>query len=81
MRPWSDECPCGREHGTRQPSRMKARTCEKCDQIGHPTVAVGRFTPGGPDGFRALDSGPLRATRQEAEADVCASRSTSEGSH
>jgi hypothetical protein len=53
---------------------MKGRTCKTCGQIGHPTVAVGKFKPGGPDGYRAVDGGPLRATRREAEEDVCASR-------
>lgn len=39
-------------------------------------VAVGRFKPGGPDGYRArsLPNGPLRATRPEAEADERAAR-------
>lgn len=39
-------------------------------------VAVGRFKPDGPDGYRAksLPDGPLRATRAEAEADERAAR-------
>jgi hypothetical protein len=32
-------------------------------------VAVGRFSPDGPKGYRAKDGGPLRATRVEAEYD------------
>lgn len=34
-------------------------------------VAVGRFKPGGPDGYRAvtMPDAPLRATREEAIAD------------
>ena len=31
--------------------------------------AVGRFNPGGPDGYRARSGGPLRATRAEAVED------------
>ena len=43
-------------------------------------VAVGRFKPGGPDGYRArsLPDGPLRATRSEAEADERAARLTAQ---
>lgn len=39
-------------------------------------VAVGRFKPDGPDGYRAksLPAGPLRATRKEAEEDERAAR-------
>lgn len=45
-------------------------------------VAVGRFKPGGPDGYRAksLPDGPLRATRPEAEADERAARSAQDDS-
>jgi len=37
-------------------------------------VAVGRFRPEGPEGYRARQGGPLRATREEAEADACRGR-------
>ena len=37
--------------------------------------AVGRFTPDGPQGYRAATAGtPLRATRAEAVADECRER-------
>lgn len=39
-------------------------------------VAVGRFLPGGPTGYRAASGGPLRSTRARAERDECESRHT-----
>lgn len=44
------------------------------------SVAVGRFKPGGPDGYRArsMPCGPLRATRAEAVADESAWLAASE---
>lgn len=52
-------------------------TCPDCLTIHEATavVAVGRFDPNGPRGYRA--AGPLRATREEAMRDVCALRQTS----
>lgn len=53
---------------------MSAAACPRCGHTGtHPTYAVGRFQPDGPTGYRDLaDPGaPLRATRAEAEVDVC----------
>ena len=49
--------------------------CETCGRI-HATgesVAIGRFTPTGPTGYRAKDdaSAPVRASREAAEADAC----------
>lgn len=75
-RPWSDECPCGRAHGDRQPSRMKS-ACTTCGRIHTSTdaIAVGRFQLDGPIGYVAASAGsPIRATRTEAEADECAQR-------
>lgn len=34
-------------------------------------VAVGRFLPDGPTGYRASSGGPLRPTRARAERDEC----------
>lgn len=45
--------------------------CPACDAIhtGRDAIAVGRFRPEGPTGYRARSGGLLRATRAEAEAD------------
>lgn len=54
---------------------MIGPTCPKCGHVGHPTRAVGIFRNGGPIGYRAAyDIAPLCATREEAEADMCAWR-------
>ena len=52
--------------------------CPACGHAVHETAAVGRFQPGGPSGYRdPLDPGaPIRATRAEAEADVCRRQAT-----
>ena len=59
-------------------SRSKiGATCPTCGTIhgSDAVVAVGRFEPGGPLGYRAAKiDGPLRATREEAHRDVCAAR-------
>ena len=48
------------------------KVCARCGWTGHQTVAEGKFTPGGPRGYRgAFDGAPIRATREEAERDVC----------
>lgn len=71
-------CPCGRAHGNgrRSGTRGTKRGCS-CGRVhgADETVAVGRFRPGDPTGYKAspairLDA-PLRRTRQEAEQDVC----------
>lgn len=55
----------------------RASLCPDCGHAGrHPTVAVSRFRPDGPLGYRA-EGGPVRATRAEAEADCCRMRRTS----
>lgn len=50
--------------------------CDHCGQV-HPTnaaVAIGRFDPRGPSGWRANHAfAEVRATRAEAEADWCES--------
>lgn len=55
-----------------------ARACPTCGHVGHPTAAVGRFSPGGPLGY--VDAGAptaaLRGTRDQAAADVCARQAT-----
>ena len=76
-REWSDECPCGRRHGERTPSRMKP-ACPVCDTIhcASDVVAVGRFDPDKPTGFmpRVGGCGCVYRTREEAEAVACAER-------
>jgi hypothetical protein len=48
----------------------KAGVTACCDRINSfRTVAVGRFLPSGPIGYRAISGGPVRATRTEAEQD------------
>ncbi len=74
---WSSECPCGRAHGHRSPSRMKP-VCPTCDTI-HATsdvVALGKFDPDGIRGYvpRVGGCGCVYRTRAEAEAAVCATR-------
>lgn len=72
------KCPCGREHGNRSRSgpRDTKRNCS-CGRVhgADETVAVGRFRPDGPTGYKASPAirpdAPLRCTRQEAELDVC----------
>lgn len=72
------KCPCGREHGNGSPggSRNTKRNCS-CGRVhgADETVAVGRFRPAGPAGYKASPviraDAPLRRTRQEAESDVC----------
>lgn len=58
---------------TWSPRSKVGATCPKCDRIGHPTVALGRFAPK-VAGFQDAAGGPVRATREEAELDVCARR-------
>lgn len=54
---------------------MIGPTCPTCDHVGHPTRAVGLFRQDGPIGYRAAyDIAPLRSSREEAEADMCAWR-------
>lgn len=54
---------------------MIGPTCPACDYIHSPVMAVGKFTPRGPIGYRALfPDAPIRSTRVEAEADECARR-------
>ena len=81
-RTWSDECPCGRRHGVREPSRMKA-PCPKCLKIhaSSDVVAVGRFDPNGVHGYvpRVGGCGCVYRTREEAEAVVCAGRVAARG--
>lgn len=72
------KCPCGREHGTasRSGTRNTKRNCS-CGRVhgADETVAVGRFRPAGPAGYKASAAirvdAPLRRTRQAAELDVC----------
>ena len=55
---------------------MSGPTCPDCGHIhaAGDVVAVGRFDPNGVHGYRAPSGGPLRATREQAMADVCARR-------
>ena len=52
---------------------MIAPTCPACDRIhtAGSVIAVGRFAPGGPTGYRT-PAGPTYPTRAEAEAAMCA---------
>lgn len=56
-------------------SGKRLRACERCGWIhgASQVVAVGRFKPGGPDGYRVASdpSAPLRDSRAEAMRDVC----------
>jgi hypothetical protein len=49
-------------------------TCPECQTIhgADAAVAVGRFDPDGPRGYRSRLGGPLRPARDEAVADYCA---------
>lgn len=53
----------------------RLQACDRCGWIHDPSrvVVVGRFKPGGPDGYRAASdvSAPVRASRAEAMQDVC----------
>ena len=52
-------------------------TCRRCGRIhtSRDAYAVGRFNPAGSSGYRAVYPGsPLRETRAQAEADLCAHR-------
>ena len=53
-----------------------ADSCGRCGHVHSPdwAVAVHRFTPGGPAGYRASGApgAPLRPTRDQAIADQCA---------
>ena len=73
-RAWSDECPCGRVHGERTPSRMKP-TCPACDRhhVTGDAVAVGRFSPDGVTGYRTPD-GEVHPTRDAAQKWLCEQR-------
>ena len=53
-------------------------TCPRCGHALHETAALGRFQPAMPSGYRDMhDPGaPIRATRAEAEADVCRRQAT-----
>lgn len=55
---------------------MIGRTCPFCRTIhgSDAARAIGRFRPGGPLGFRSSLGGPLRSSRSEAVADLCAAR-------
>lgn len=81
-RTWSDECPCGRRHGERSPSRMKP-ACPTCGTIhsASAVVALGKFDPNGPLGYVPRDGGCgcVYRTREEAMAAVCASRVAARG--
>lgn len=50
------------------------KCCKHCNHT-HPGTdarAIGRFTPGGPLGYKAnYEGSPLRATREEAKQDMC----------
>lgn len=50
------------------------KCCKQCNHT-HPGTdarAIGRFTPGGPLGYKAnYEGSPLRATREEAKQDMC----------
>jgi hypothetical protein len=72
------KCPCGREHGNGPRSGPRdTKRDSSCGRVhgADETVAVGRFRPGGPTGYKASPAvrpdAPLRRTRQEAEQDVC----------
>jgi hypothetical protein len=62
----------------RSPGPHVGPTCPACRTIhgSDAAVAVGRFNPEGPRGYRARDGGPLRLTRAAAVADTCARRSS-----
>lgn len=53
----------------------RLQPCDRCGWIHDPSlvVAVGRFKPGGPDGYRTASGpgAPLRPSRCEAMQDVC----------
>ena len=53
--------------------RRRPAVCPSCDTVHVSTmaVAVGRFRPSGPLGYRARPGGPLRPTRAEAVEDAC----------
>lgn len=54
--------------------------CMVCDRTHNPDMvtAVGRFTPGGPTGWRStVAPTPVRATRAEAVQDGCTWRARS----
>lgn len=50
-------------------------TCPACLTVHEysATTALGRFNPSGPSGYQ-YRGGPVRATRAEAEADMCQAR-------
>ena len=53
---------------------MIGPTCPACLSIhaAGEVVAIGRFSPTGPSGYRAKVGGQLWATREEAAAAICA---------
>ena len=56
---------------------MTVPPCPLCQQVhtSRDAYAVGRFNPAGSSGYRAVYPGsPLRETRAQAEADLCAHR-------
>ncbi len=59
---------------TNAPSSKTGPICPECQTIhsGSDVVAVDRFNPDGPAGFRAHFGGEVRATRAAAMSDVCA---------
>lgn len=62
---------------TSYPYRTEPDLCPNCEHhhLAADATAIGRFQPGGPDGYRARYAGaPLRATRTEAVQDMCLHR-------
>jgi len=56
---------------------MSAAACRSCGWVHSlgDVVAVGRFDPNGPIGYKATSqAAPLRASRAEAMRDVCEAR-------
>lgn len=70
---WSDECPCGRVHG--EPSPRRLQVCADCDRIhtASDVVAIGRFNPDGPNGYRTPD-GEIHPTREAGQKWLCEQR-------